>query len=447
MKRIIPLVLALALLLAACGVRDAAATPGSAIPGVTAENYPRVGGSASALGIIQLVFERVHPQYSGGDYPTEAMGAAESYEALIAGELDLVVAPYASADVLAAAMEAGAELKLTELPAAGFYAATRAGLDEEAPAARIVAWLTGAEGKAALAGLSLPSPEPVNTPVPVSGIPGVTAENYPRIDGSTSTLDIVRMIYDEVHGDGGTENRPEEAMRTVPSYRALIAGELDLIIVTYASADVLAEAEAAGTELEFTKIAAEALVFITPKENTAQNITCGQVREIYLHNGIDNWTELGGPDRRLVPVCRNADSGSQSQLDNLILRGEPMAPEIEDNYLEMTMDGMLTQVAFYHNGGLDGEPTDSYALGYTLYTYLRGYESWPAEELKMLDYEGVPATEETVASGEYPLSDGYYAVTRAGLPEDDPARAVVDWLLGPEAGYEMEAYGYFTVNQ
>ena len=210
---------------------------------------------------------------------------------------------------------------------------------------------------------------------------------------------------------------------------------------------MLAEAEAAGVELEFTKIAAEALVFITPKANTAKNITYDQVREIYLNNGISNWTALGGPDRQLVPICRNADSGSQSQMDNLILHGEPMAPEIEDNYLEMTMDGMLTQVAFYHNGGLDGEPSNSYALGYTLFTYLRGYESWPAEELKMLDYEGVPATEETIASGEYPLSDGYYAVTRAGLPQDDPARAVVDWLLGPTAEQELEIYGYFTVKE
>ena len=157
----------------------------------------------------------------------------------------------------------------------------------------------------------------------------------------------------------------------MPSYRALIAGDLDLIIVPYASADVLAEAETAGVELEFTKIAADALVFITPKDNTAQNITYDQVREIYLHNGISNWTALGGPDRQLVPICRNADSGSKSQMDNLILHDEPMAPEIEDNYLEMTMDGMLTQAAFYHNGGLDGEPSNSYALGYTLFTYLR----------------------------------------------------------------------------
>ena len=442
MKRLASAILILSLLLTACGTGGE-----SFIPGVTAENYPRIDGSANALGIIRLVFERVHPSYIGDAYPVEALGAEESYKALLAGELDLVIAPYAGADILVESSEAGVKLEFMELGGTGFYAVTRADLPDGDPARAVAEWLTSPEGETVLAGLELPSPEPINTPVPEGNIPGVTAENYPRIDGSTSTLDIVRTIYINAHPDWQSEDLPSEAMRTVPSYRALIAGDLDLIIVPYASADVLAEAEAAGVELEFTKIAAEALVFITPKANTAQNITYDQVREIYLHNGISNWTALGGPDRQLVPICRNADSGSQSQMDNLILHGEPMAPEIEDNYLEMTMDGMLTQVAFYHNGGLDGEPSNSYALGYTLFTYLRGYESWPAEELKMLDYEGVPATEETIASGEYPISDGYYAVTRAGLPQDDPARAVVDWLLGSTAEQELETYGYFTVKE
>ena len=32
---------------------------------------------------------------------------------------------------------------------------------------------------------------------------------------------------------------------------------------------------------------------------------------------------------------------------------------------------LLNCLTVLHNGGLDGSPTDSYALGYTLYTYLK----------------------------------------------------------------------------
>lgn len=84
------------------------------------------------------------------------------------------------------------------------------------------------------------------------------------------------------------------------------------------SQEVLDLAQAAGVELETHKIALEALVFITPAENTTENITGDQVREIYTQYGIKNWKELGGPDKELVPLCRNSDSGSQSQLDNMV---------------------------------------------------------------------------------------------------------------------------------
>lgn len=276
---------------------------------------------------------------------------------------------------------------------------------------------------------------------------GVTLENYPRINGSTSTLGIVQAVYEGAGGNMQDENYPWEPLRTVPSYEALINGEVDLILVPYASPAVREQAQQAGVELEYSQVAAEALIFITPKENTAANITGDQVREIYLRNGIANWSELGGPDRGLVPICRNADSGSQSQMDNLILNGQAMDPTIQENYVELTMEGMLEQVAYYHSGGMFDEPTDTYALGYTLFTYLEDMDRFTGigGELKILNYEGVAATAESIADGSYPLSDGYYAVTRADLPQDHPARAVVRWLRSQTGQEALLRQGFIPV--
>lgn len=276
---------------------------------------------------------------------------------------------------------------------------------------------------------------------------GVTLENLPRMNGSTSTLGIVQAVYEGAGGNMQDENYPWEPLRTVPSYEALINGEVDLILVPYASPAVREQAKQAGVELEYSQVAAEALIFITPKENTAANITGDQVREIYLHNGISNWSELGGPDRGLVPICRNADSGSQSQMDNLILNGQAMDPTIQENYVELTMEGMLEQVAYYHSGGMFDEPTDTYALGYTLFTYLEDMDSFTGigSELKILNYEGVAATAESIADGSYPLSDGYYAVTRADLPQDHPARAVVRWLRSQTGQEALLCQGFIPV--
>ena len=281
---------------------------------------------------------------------------------------------------------------------------------------------------------------------------GITAENYPRIDGSTSTLGIVQGIWSAMNESGTSyyeDHWPQTASKTVPSYQLLIDGDVDLIIVPYASDDVLQAAEDAGVELTFQKIAAEALIFITPVENTAENITREQVRSIYLDYAITNWSEIGGPDRELVPICRNADSGSQSQMDNLVLNNEPMHPDIEKNYVELTMEGMLEQVAFYHNGGLSGTPTNSFALGYTLYTYLESVNQITGigNYLKILSYNGVAPTPESIADGSYPLSDGYYAVIRSDLPQEHSARKIVDWLQSAEGCQMIENLGLISCKE
>lgn len=259
---------------------------------------------------------------------------------------------------------------------------------------------------------------------------GITHQNYPKIDGSTSTLSIVRAINMAMYKNSGNDNFLEKASKTVPSYKLLIDDKVDMIIVPYASSEILGEAENKGVKLEFYPIAAEALVFITPRENKAENITKEQVREVYLNNGIKNWSALGGPERKLIPICRNSDSGSQSQMDNLILEGKKMHSSIKKNYVELTMEGMLEQVAFYHSGGLNSRPTNSYALGYTLYTYLKGMGEITGidESLKMLAFEGISPSEQSIADGSYSLSDGYYVVIRKDLPEGHSARKIINWL-------------------
>lgn len=267
-------------------------------------------------------------------------------------------------------------------------------------------------------------------------------ENYPIIDGSTSTLSIVRGIYNKWNID----NVPINASKTVPSYKKLIDGEVDMIIVPYPSEDILALAKEKGVELEMYQIAAEALVFITPIDNDDMDITREQIRDIYLNYGITNWTELGGPDRELVPICRNADSGSQSQMDNLVLDNEEIHSDIEKNYVQLTMEGMLELVAFYHNGGFDADPSESYALGYTLFTYVESMGDMTGidEHLKMLSYEGVVPTRETIADGTYPLADGYYAVILKSLSQNHSARTIINWLQSEEGSQMIEKLGYIS---
>ena len=107
-----------------------------------------------------------------------------------------------------------------------------------------------------------------------------------------------------------------------------------------------------------------------------------------------------------------------------------MHHSIKKNHVELTMEGMLEQVAFYHSGGLSGKPTNSYAIGYTLYTYLKGMGDMTGidQHLKLLAFDGVAPSEKTIADGSYPLTDAYYAVVRSDLPADHSARSIIEWL-------------------
>ncbi len=105
----------------------------------------------------------------------------------------------------------------------------------------------------------------VPTPSEDAASIGITAENYPRIDGSTSTFPLVQGIYKRMflpmHGGGeGWPGMPQKASKTMASYEMLINGDVDLIIVSDPSKEVKRMADSTGSELEYIPIGAEALV-------------------------------------------------------------------------------------------------------------------------------------------------------------------------------------------
>lgn len=100
-------------------------------------------------------------------------------------------------------------------------------------------------------------------------------------------------------------------------------------------------------------------------------------------------------------------------------------------------------MAYYHSGGFDGKPTKSYALGYTLYSYLINMTEMTGvgDNLKILAYEGIAPDRKSIADGSYPLADGYYAVVRSDLPEDHSARAIISWLQSEDGVAAIERIG------
>lgn len=275
-------------------------------------------------------------------------------------------------------------------------------------------------------------------------------QTMPVIDGSTSTYPYTDALYSALfHNAGRHPDLPASHSKSHASYERLIRGEVDVLFAaTKASIELEEQARAAGVELEYIPIAYDAMVFFTNEENPARGLTIEQLQDIYVRNAYDNWSQTGGPDAKLMPYCRNTDSGSHALMEALILDHGTLSlsEAILRGNVSVAMSTALTDVASALETGPAG-----YALGYSVYYYYLTAETMMEDvtenRLHLLEINGVAPSDETIADGSYPLSAYNYIVLRAGTPEDSPARRLAGFMLSPEGQEVVTRAGFGALRQ
>ena len=188
-----------------------------------------------------------------------------------------------------------------------------------------------------------------------------------------------------------------------------------------------------GVELEIIPVTKDALVFLVNVENPVNNISLSQLRDVYT-GGITGWRDLGGANKDIIPYQRPADSGSQTLFLKLLMDGlAPMDPPSQ--WVMESMGALVESVSNYDNS--------RYSIGYSMFYYVNNMNG--NDRFRLLSVDGVNPTRETIAQGDYPLEDCYYAVMRSDTPEDSPARKLVDWLLGDEGQRLAIRAGYIPI--
>ncbi len=265
-------------------------------------------------------------------------------------------------------------------------------------------------------------------------------KEMPVIDGSTSTHPFSQTVYSTLFLNGYThELYPHKHSKSHASYQRLINGEVDMLFASvYPASDILKMAEDKGVELELIPIAYDAMIFFTNSSNPIKGLTQEQITDIYVNNAYENWSVLGGNNALLYPYCRNNDSGSHAQMEKHFLKGKEIHPEVQKE-TSYTMFNVLTDVM----GAKTDEPL-GYGLGYSIYYYFNNMDLFydTKTELKLLEIDGVAPNDETIASGEYPLSNNTYIVLRKDTPKNSITRKMVEFMLS-DAGQEcVEGAGY-----
>jgi phosphate transport system substrate-binding protein len=254
------------------------------------------------------------------------------------------------------------------------------------------------------------------------------------MDGSTSTIPLGQAVASVLLG----EPRDKVAdlakfNKTTESFRNLMSGESDVLIVAEPNATMFDDMKKANFTVDMTPIANDALVFMVNADNPVTNLTTAQVQKIYTGE-ITNWKQVGGKDQKIEAFQRNADSGSQALMVKLVMKSLKMA-EPPQGYSIGEMEGLISAVKSF-----DGSAN---ALGYTVYYYADDMKM--AQGLKLLSIDGVKPIDETIASKTYPFLNPYYAVISAKAAKDSPARVLYTWLQSPEGQHLIKTEGYVPV--
>ena len=260
-----------------------------------------------------------------------------------------------------------------------------------------------------------------------------TTENMPVIDGSTATIPLIEAVCSVLLGIPRAEaSLMVNTSGTDNAYEKLIWGGADILLVYAPSPSVFDSARYNDVELEMAPIGRDGLVFLVNVANPVESLTPRQLISIYSGE-TTNWKEVGGGNTEIKAFQRPYRSGSQTMMDELVMKGVPMA-EAEPEYVISEMGGLIEEVAQYNNA--------QSAIGYNVYYFVSQMEM--NENVRMLAVDGVAPSTQSISDGSYPFISDFYAVILTDTPEDSPARILYNWIQSADGQSLVRHEGYAT---
>lgn len=243
--------------------------------------------------------------------------------------------------------------------------------------------------------------------------------DLPKIDGAAALFPVfsafVNAIYPEhsVQIENGefTTSSALQYRNTRGAYKAIVDGEVDIIMVARPSKEQLQYAKNKGVELKFEPIGYEAFVFLVNKNNPVDNLSLQEIEDIYTGK-IKNWAEVGGEKRYIQALTRNSGSGSQTALLKVL----------NHQKIKKTFRGYF------------GTP-----IGFSFRYYVEGLVK--NGKVKMLAINGVYPDKNNIANKKYPLVSDIVLVYAANNPNPN-VQKFIDWAVSEEGQQIVAQSGY-----
>lgn len=166
-------------------------------------------------------------------------------------------------------------------------------------------------------------------------------------------------------------------------------------------------------------VAMDGIAVVVHPGNPVENLSVEQIRAIYTGK-IASWKQLGGPDRPIVVISRDTNSGTYETFESMVLNKEKIFGKAE----YVGSNGAIRQRVMSTEG----------AVGYVGLAFLEG--------VKALKVNNVAATPETVVSKTYPIARPLYMYTNGRPGPETPLREFIELSGTPEGKKIIEDTGF-----
>lgn len=177
-------------------------------------------------------------------------------------------------------------------------------------------------------------------------------------------------------------------------------------------------------------IAYDGIAVVVHPSNKVEGLTSEQVTKIFKGE-IKNWKEVGGEDKKILVVSREAGSGTRGAFEGIM--------KLEEKNAEGKKVSTVVKEALIGdgNGAVKANvASKEYSIGYVSLSYLD-------ESIKGLKVDDVEPTVENIKSEEYPVFRPFLMLTK-GEPSPQ-TKAYIDFILSAE-GQNIVGEKLITVN-
>jgi len=254
--------------------------------------------------------------------------------------------------------------------------------------------------------------------------PALAQETKIVVDGST-TVGPIAKAFVEYYGSGHPDvNITVSESGSGIGAKSLINGTCDVADMSRFMKDKEFKAAVAKGVLPVAHvIAMDGLPIIVHPSNPVKNLTIEQVRDIY-RGKITNWSEVGGPNVKIVKVSRDTNSGTYETFNHVVMQGDKIAADVE----HVGSNGAVRQ-------RVQSTPA---AIGYAGLGFVD-------RTVKALTINGIEPNRETVSSGVYPIARPLFMFTNGYPKLGTPLHAFVTLHLTRDGQEIIEEIGFVPV--